>query len=143
MKSLLLVSVSVLCTVTFAEKACAGLSLPNVGECRRSATDREARDYCDALERCMNNADDRASLKGCILRAQDAYTAKVMQGEGLGTISTPSQDTDASVFAWADAGVSPTAPEDFPIETQEVNAELVEGIQGEKGWTQQQQGPND
>lgn len=146
MKSLLFVSVSVLCTVTFTEKALAGLSLPNIGECRRSATDREAMDYCAALEDCIkNHTDDRASLKGCILEAQDAYTAKAMQGEGMSapTSETSTTSSDTEVFRWADVGVSAPAPEDFPIETQEVNSELVEGIQGEKGWTQQQQGPND
>ena len=142
MKALLLVSVSICCTIMFIDKASAGLGLPNIGECYKSARDQDGRDYCEALESCMqNDTDDRASLKGCILEAQDRYTAKAMQGESV--FPQSSNKDDQSIFRWADLGISPTAPEDFPIETLEVNSELVGGIQGEKGWTQQQQGPND
>lgn len=142
-------------TLSLTETASAMVSLPNVSRCFAQAATQADIQRCEALRNCVNNqSDDQASLQGCLALTEDAYV--VQQGIGGGTPLVGNQYGGAMlpgpggvnqnvifaantepVLGWG--GVLNTDG----VEVESSNSELVWGIQGDKGFTNQQEGPND
>lgn len=130
MKVSILLSSAALLTAFFIQEANAQLKIPSLGQCYAQADDKFSREHCDALKDCVDNkSDDQASLTGCIDEAEDAYVAKSLEEEN-GEIGMNPEETGSARSA-----------EQIRTNTLKANSDLVESIQGNKGFTQQQEGP--
>ncbi len=99
---------------------------------KRARTEKDVR-QCKRVKYCTeNSSDDQASYRGCIDNAEDIYAA-----EALEIISPAGEEIIVS-----ESVVSPFS-EFVPMGTEAYDSDLVWGIQGDKGFTNQQEGPND
>jgi hypothetical protein len=138
MKVSILLSSAALLTACFIQEANAQLKIPSLGQCYAQADDKSSREHCDALKDCVENqSDDQASLTGCIDEAEDAYVAKSLEKENaeIGMGMTPE-----GIF-YEDIPGRVRSSEQIRTNTLKANSDLVGSIQGDKGFTQQQEGP--
>ena len=139
MKVSVLLSSAALLTAAFTQEATAQLNIPSLGQCYANATDKSSLEHCKALENCVNNqSDDQASLQGCMDEAQDAYVAENLEHENEEIGMGVSPD---GIF-YENAPTLVRSSEEIRMNTIKANSDLVESIQGSKGFTQQQEGPN-
>lgn len=142
-------------TLSLGERATAMVSLPNVGRCFSQASTKADFQRCEALKSCVEDqSDDQASLQGCMALAEDAYVVRqgiqggaMLTGNRGGAALLPgggpvNQNVIFAANTEPVLGLGGVLNTDG-VEVESSNSELVWGIQGDKGFTNQQQGPND